>query len=769
MERPVPVLALAAAAGIAGVGPWWLAAAVFVLLLRDRRVRVAPILLVLLGGLLGAALADLEACRVERTAASGAWMDDEERAFEGVVSAPPVETRRGRRLDVRLTAPVAARVHLHLAGPCPPYRVGDLLRGRARFKAWSPPRNPGEFDLRRHRLVRGISGRGRVRAPPPVVGDALDGPGPLSRALGAVRTRIRAGIERSTGTPAARGLALALTLGERGALPDGLRDDFVRAGMAHLLAISGLHLALGALLVAGALRLLLRPFAHRIGPRGQVVLPHLAAAPLVVVQTLLAGAPPSCLRAATMILYLSTSRVINRRPDAATALALAALVNLVLRPAALHEAGFQLSFGATAAILWSLSRRADSGMPVKRIRPLAGLARVSLAAFLGTAPFVGWHFGAIPLAAPLVNLIAVPLASFTLLPGALLLGAWSAVSGAAAPVLGMAFGVAARVETWVAAAASELGVVVPLVRMDVLWLLPFCLGGLLLLRTGLRCPTAWALFASGALIMGLLLSAGPPGVTELWLLDVGEGNMSVLRLPCGRVLLLDGGPRGTGRRVLLPFLKHRGIRRVDDLVISHGHADHYAGALEVHEGLGAPRIISNGSPMIHDALDRLVPATARHEAVDCPGESIWDLCGVNFHILVPGAERDQHDFDENDRSMVIFLTTPAFTVLFTGDMGPTGWAAAAAKLPRRRVSLLQVPHHGHPSPHLSPLLSYVTPLFSFSFSDGSLRTGGDMGVRRIIESFSCRYHISGLHGPLHITTSFRTTLLEGGVTDDASP
>ena len=775
MERPVPVLALSLAAGIIGLHPAWLVGGAILLLLNDRRARasssvlgidsVKAVLLVAAGGVGGATLVGLEEHRMESCAAAGEWMDGGESAFEGRVIDAPLPTRRGWRMTVLLEVPFPGTVHLHSAEPCPPYRIGDRVRGLAQFDPWRPPANAGEFDLRRHRLARGISGRGRLTTPPPIIGftpsRAWD-PRPLMDDL---RRRIRGGIETSVSDPTALGLAYALTIGERTALPDSVRDDFVRAGIAHLLAISGLHLALGAALVGGALRLLLLPIATRLPVRSLIIIPLVGPVPLVLAQTILAGAPPSCLRAATMLLYLAAARVLDRRPDTSTALGLAALVNLIHHPGAIHEAGFQLSFGATAAILMCVPRRVDSSR--RLVAWILSLARVSVAAFLGTAPFVGWHFGPLPLAAPLVNLAAVPIASLALLPGALLLGGCSAIWGTAPRVLGWAFEVAACLETSLASVASEFGPSVQLVHGDVPWLSLVCAGLLWVMKPGAWLKRAWALILVGAVGLTIALLPSTPGHLDVWLLDVGEGNLAVLRLPCGRVMLMDGGPPGSGRRTLLPFLRAQGIRRVDDLLISHGHVDHYAGALEVYDDLGAPRIISNRSPLIHNALASQCSSKTSACSMMSPGQAVWDLCDVNLRIISPKLPQDNRD--ENERSLIVYLTTGSIRILFTGDMGPKGWASAAPLLPPGDVSLLQLPHHGHESPHLSSLVRRTKPLISFSFSDGAPENGGNRGVRQIVESYSSTYHISGLSGPLQLHGCFPIILFRGSGESRAYP
>ncbi|MBM4373230.1 MAG: ComEC/Rec2 family competence protein [Deltaproteobacteria bacterium] len=482
MDRPVPMAALAFGAGVLGVPLSWIAGGVCLLLVRDgrqRRRRLHPsvpsysgfagLVLLVAAAALGSLRARQEAQGLAALRNGAAWMDGREEALEGTVLDAPADTRGGCRVLLGLRDPSNTLVQLQIACPCPPYRPGDVLRGRARFLSWKPPANPGEFDLGSYRRARGIAGLAVCSLPPFLVGFDTEHPGSVAGLVADLRGRIRRGLDGAELSPDAAGLALALVVGDRSSVPDELGRDFSRSGLAHLLAISGLHLALTAGLVLSLARLVLLPMARRLSPGWLLGAPYAVLVPVVCLQTALAGAPPSCLRAATMIIHLCAARLLGRRGDSASSLGLAALVCLSVQPSALREAGFQLSFAATAAILWIPPPAPSPGAAWWRrlARSAFGLLRVSLAATLGTAPLVAWHFGTLPVLGPLANLVAVPVASLALLPAALLAGTWSGATGTAPPLpLSMVLEAACGIEALAARTASIEGWVLPMLPRD---------------------------------------------------------------------------------------------------------------------------------------------------------------------------------------------------------------------------------------------------------------------------------------------------------------
>ncbi len=230
------------------------------------------------------------------------------------------------------------------------------------------------------------------------------------------------------------GLAHGILFGDRSAMPEGIEESFRKTGLMHLLAVSGLHLGL---FVAGLW------FALRVtGLRPMITYPVVGVAVAVVLW--LVGPRVSLLRAALMFAFLGLGSfladlgiILKRWVDPLSGLAAAAVVLLAIRPTALFDVGFQLSFSATAAIVIVLNSRlaltkkivaASKKLPFGSsvVRYLATIVVVSLAAQAGTAPFLAYHFGAFYPYVLLLNLVVIPLATVAIWVGLVfLLSAWT--------------------------------------------------------------------------------------------------------------------------------------------------------------------------------------------------------------------------------------------------------------------------------------------------------------------------------------------------------
>ncbi|HEY6000812.1 MAG TPA: ComEC/Rec2 family competence protein, partial [bacterium] len=374
----------------------------------------------------------------------------------------------------------------------------------------------------------------------------------------------------------------------------------------------------------------------------------------------------------------------------AEALAAAALAIVAADPRALFSASFQLSFAATAGLLLVaprlLSPRADPpGTGRRWLQRLGEGARAvvlaSLAASAVTAPLVAFHFQQVSLVGLPANLVAVPLTGFVVLPAA-----WAALGCAALPpaavdaIVGLAAGsadVLIAVARWFAApawatvAAARPPALLTLAMVAVAaTLLPpagarwraACVAALVVAAAGSWC---WAVAAHGRELLVVFL-------------DVGQGLSAAIRLPGGRMLLYDAGPRwddyDAGERIVVPALRRLGAWRLEGFSTSHGHPDHAGGASAVRAALGP------AAPLAGTA------AAARGDERDLGG-------GVGIRVLNPRA--GPAAAEENDRSLALLLRFGESGVVLTGDAGPAvagGIVEAARAVPRHVV--LQVPHHG---------------------------------------------------------------------------
>jgi competence protein ComEC len=477
----------------------------------------------------------------------------------------------------------------------------------------------------------------------------------------------------------------ALVLGRRGSIDPALRADFVASGLAHLLAISGLHVGI----VAAWLALLARA-------AGQ----HSRAAWIGSVGTwvyvALLGFPAPATRAAGFIAIRALSRSRQRHPHAGAVLAVAVLVVLAVDPSAVGAVGAWLSVAAvwgTFQAATVLRRHAPRSPATMR------LAVVSLGAVLATAPVSAFAFGQVAPVGVITNLVGVPLAGL-IVPavfGSLVAGSALATGGG---LLLLALERLAAV-----GAAFPLGRVVG--DPGIAFAAPWCvlLGAAVWLAR--RRPT-WT-------VLRVRVSAGLAAVIwvatlrawwihdsyrglSLYVLSVGQGDAIAIRSPHGRWALMDGGPHmgpeDAGRDVVAPFLRRRGVRSLDFLILSHGDADHSGGVPSVVERVPPELVLEPGQPL------GTPPYAAFLGAVDRSGAAwraarrgdllTWD--GVRVEILHPRADWMRHELRPNENSVVVRVTYGAFDALLTGDAGMPVESLLVGTV--TQVEVLKVGHHG---------------------------------------------------------------------------
>lgn len=602
--------------------------------------------------------------------------DREEVTVTGTIAAPAVE-RDGRTdfdlavADADASRPLPGLVRLSwYDAPATP-RPGQCWRLTVRLRCRHGLANPGaadrELDLLRQRI--GASGY--------VVGNAAaellrDDPSshPIERLRGRIAGRIAASLPAGPSVPVLQGLSVGL----RGTVPDELWDAFAATGVAHLMAISGLHVTGCAVFVLWLLRL-----AWRLPPAG--VLRSRVAAEMAVVlavtagYVLLAGASLPALRTLAMVAIVALQRALRRTVPLHLTLALAALMLCGGDPLAVTSAGFWLSFAATAALLAILD---GSGGWTARI---ATFARAQAAVTALLTPVLAAVFGRVSLVSPLVNAVAIPAFSLLVLP--LVLSATvldAAALDASAPIwrglgrlLDGLWPWLTAIAQWPISAWAPAAQPLPLVAGAGF----MTLGALLLPLRGLRAAAA---------VMLLAITGGTAArpATEAWTLtvvDVGQGLAAVVETR-RHVLVFDTGPRwrggGTAARVsLLPYLRARGIRRIDRLIVSHPDADHAGGVGLLQQSFDVARTV--------DGIDD----DASAGATACRRGERWRWDGVEFRMLHPPPGMRG---SENDRSCALFVGGIGGSALMLADPESAGEQALLSNALRADVVLL--PHHG---------------------------------------------------------------------------
>lgn len=507
-------------------------------------------------------------------------------------------------------------------------------------------------------------------------------------------------------------LVASLLLAQRDGLDRDVRDRYARAGLSHLLAISGLHVGLVAgilLLLAGTLRV----------AKGTAA--GMAAAGTVAYVAFL-GAPHSAARAALQIVLVLAARGMQRPTRTASLIAAAALVLLALEPGAVVQPGFQLSFAGVAGILALRGPLTRTLAPVSGVRILRwrfgrwladGLA-TSLAATLATAPIVAWHFGRVAPIGILANLIAIPLLGLAVPALALALAVGSVwlragqflAAGGALMLDGIdhTAAVAASVPggTVAVPASAALGMTA---AVGAGYFFSRRLGRVRVLVRGV----AWTGVAGAVLMVAPLRPASDR--VEIHVIDVGQGDAIGIRSPAGRWLLVDAGVAtrsyDAGEARVVPYLARRGVSRLEGLILTHADADHMGGASSVMAAL-RPRWVGDPGAVVskdwylellRSAAETGMPWVALGRGVEL------SLDGMNVAFLYPDGP-GMHFEDANDGSLVLRVEYGAFSALLTGDAP----AAVEEALVKRHGSALEAEvlkagHHGSATSTTSDLIS----------------------------------------------------------------
>jgi len=637
--------------------------------------------------------------------------------LEGTVVGEPDERDRHTNLRLRTDRIVLADgterevsgLVLIRAGRHPRRECGDRLRVEGLLKA--PPVYEG-FSYRDYLARQGVYSMMRWARI-----DALERRGgrPLLFYLLAVKRRAQRAIARMLPEPQAS-LLTGILLGVEGGIPERLMDAFEATGTSHIIVISGFNITIVSALFAGtAGRLLHRRFAL------------VAAILAVALYAILVGAGPAVIRAALMgDLYL-LSHFFGRRSYPPVTLATASIAMTVWNPQALWDAGFMLSFLATAGLLF-FTRPLESlaEQVIERVAPtdwaqrIVGLISegvlVTMASMIGTVPLLLSYFGQLSPVTLLSNLLILPAQPYIM------------TIGGAATLLGMVAEPLGRVVGWVV--WVFLTYTIEVVR----WTAHLPVG---VWRGELPNWAPWAYYATLALttwwcvtpaerrhevlgrvwrwitahvetkmlfgVSGILLVLAffawkelPDGRLHVHFLDVGQGDAILVETPSGRQVLVDGGPSPSavlsqlGRR--LPFWD----RTLDVVVLTHPDDDHITGLVEVLDRyeveIALFREVGCEEAICH-RWDRLLDEKeiAVHQAELGLGVELED--GVRLEVLHPGANLTAGE-GFNNNSVVVRLTHGKISVLLTGDIETAPERALLERGDSLRSSVLKVAHHG---------------------------------------------------------------------------
>jgi competence protein ComEC len=665
--------------------------------------------------------------------------------LEGVLHEGPEERPDRTRLYVDLVGtatapgarilPVEGRLRLDLYGRAKEVPLaGDWVRVWARPRALDDAGFPGGTTRRALAARRGVS---LVASAPPEHLVVIRSGGGLGVIAERLRTRVHHTIDRAL-PPGPASLVRAFATGDRSAIPDELDQAFQASGLSHLLAVSGLNLAIVAgifVFLLGAVLKRSEVIALGFSVRRSAAL---LAMPAVVFYTFLVGASPSAVRSALMVLALLVGQLSARLRETWSALALAVIVMVAWDPATLGDVSFQLSFAAVAGLL-RLQPALMTLVP-DRVRTAPTWQRwpvdiflATVAATVGTMPLVGRHFGRVAWAGLLANLPAGPLSSLVLVPLSLLGGLLGTVSATLAqPILWLAGG-AAEALAWLAQAFAGLpGASFEIPQPTILECVlfygitfglaaglaevpdgPVALSGGPTRVAGAKRRRALG-FAAACAIAILLSYAGGQWARRhtqdaTWVqLPVGQGDAAVLELPEGRTVLVDVGPPGdAAERVILAYLRHRRIPRIDLVVLTHPHADHVGGLPTLAAAIPIGEVWWNGDR--RESTDVLLqPLAQLPNRIVTASTTPYRAGEAILRVLSPRRSPEGYA-TVNDASVVLSLEVHGQRVLLMGDAEADAEAQLVASgIPLQAVAV-KLGHHGSRTSSTEPFLAKAQP------------------------------------------------------------
>lgn len=584
---------------------------------------------------------------------------------------------------------------------CVPEDITDIPLGsrvtvRGTVAYFSQAGNPGQFDMAQYYRTLGIGGvleEARVLGREPECWRVREG---LYRLRCSLKERLYRLFPEKEAS-----LLTTILLGDKTSLDSGVKELYKRNGIVHILSISGLHITI---LGMGLYRLL-RRCGLRIAPAA------VCGGTILLLYGVMTGMGVSACRAVGMYLIRMLAECMGRTYDMLTALGVMAVLMLCGRPEYLRHSGFLLSFASIMAVglfLPAVSGRKGEGNGIVQ----SFLAGISITLF--TLPIHFWFYYEIPVYSIFLNLCVLPLMSVVMavglivlfVPGAGVLGAvdcgifylYEKLCLLSELLPGHAY-VAGRPQPWQILAFYGIAAVFMVVRKKkrkALWL------------------------AAMALVLSVRFRSG----TSIAFLDVGQGDCIVLETE-GEVYVFDGGSSsesGVGRYILIPYLKYRGIDRIDAILVSHPDRDHISGVEELLElgpesGITVDRLVL---PAIAEELRQEAFAGLMESVRNTPvrvsyisaGEA-WKAGKMCITCLHP--PMDYEPPDANAYSECFFAEAGDFSLLLTGDVEGGGEEALLQELSRRDIhdiTVLKVAHHGSRNSTPSELLKLLRPKVS---------------------------------------------------------
>lgn len=601
-------------------------------------------------------------------------------------------------------------------------------------------RNFGDFDYRAYLANQGVFYQLSCAQQDVFVVDAA----------GSIQTyfaRVRIRVENEIGLLLPERESALLRAFLFGSSKDIKREEweiYQRAGVLHLFAISGLHISF----MLGTAGFIIVFFINEKWARiisGLLVLP---------VYYLLIGWKVSFVRSAVMVLTGMLACLTQRKRDVYTSMALAALFILFISPGEIFQLGFQLSFIATFGMVYYT--------PFFKKRGMNSALAAAFSAHVTTMPLIAYNFNLVSIISPLLNILAVFCCSAVAalgLPGVFLCclapGLAEPFFIAAGALLYVMSEVVLTVGAWrfsaLTVAAPHPIVIIALYALLLLIpQLPYFKNYLkVLIRERIRT------FLTILIIIIVISVSRGNTYMEVIFLDVGQGDSIFMQTPEGKTVLLDaGGSPGSdyqvGLEIVKPFLRYKGIEKIDAIIMSHNHEDHAEGLLELIPEI-KPRILIMPPKETDNPLEEKILHCCREENIEVYEVSTGDCIDIDedVHIEVLGPQRTDQQ-EGNNNSLVLRLVYGETEWLFTGDIETEAINFLLERQKTLQADVLKIPHHGSINSFVPEFYEAVKPQIAIVSAGYNLYNQPHPRVREYFNEKGIEFYLTKERGAISI-------------------
>ena len=675
--------------------------------------------------------------------------------IEGTVLRPPKFMRDLARLELRSNRvilhgkvkKIGEKIQVIIYNHARDFSPGDRIRFPAILRSFKNFNNPGRYDYESAMRLKGFSCAASVSDGRFIVPMGRGNLGFPMEILERVRRPIRDFFRKKLSNEN-QALYGALILGERHAIDAELREPFNRAGLGHILAVSGLHIGLVAWLTFFLAKRLFS-LSYNLALKRDI---HRLAAIItcfpVIAYTCIAGLQVSSQRAMIMALAYLFSIILGREKEVWSTLCLAAIIILAIDPHALYSISFQLSFCAVIGILWlgtAIFKKIP--LPFKETKQktifntlylyITGLIVVTFSAMIFLLPITTYYFHRISLVSIVANLTVIPILGLWIIPLGLLSALCLPFPQSIANLflqlgaIGLEW-MMSIIRFWAHFDWAAFWVVTPNIFEMVLFYSLIFFGFFLRRWSWAKIGLIFVLFTITIDITYWIYETRFNPYLKITYLDVGQGNSALIQFPGKERMLIDGGGFSrdhfdVGRMVVAPSLWHSKLNRIDYLVLTHPQADHMNGLRFIASHFKPKEFWYNGESVENPSYKELmnildIKKTKKLLPVDL--KETREISGVKIELLHPLSEGDRkklmkRSFTLNDNSMVIKISYQGKCFLFPGDLERPGEEVVVANAGSiLKSDVMLAPHHGSRTSCSREFLQMVKPRICVVSSGG---------------------------------------------------